>query len=184
MSNSIELNNKRNKFLLVIITSMQIEMDDFIRRVASEECYEVLIYKWSNQLYEKGTTTDYAIRVIHKARRLVLMTKTYHQNRYTTNLTLEKLLTMMNEHPKYNKLDPEAKLIVQKKVAEMFNNNARIEAIEEVLEKINPNVSVDKQMNQVAFIRITVNKIMSAVRKWNLNEYWENRRKRNLKNNN
>ncbi|WP_027392958.1 hypothetical protein [Aquimarina latercula] len=175
MTDRIELDNEQNKFILAIIKSMQIEMDDFMWRVANEECYESQIYKWAIQLYEKGTSTDYAIRVIHKARRLVLITKTYHQNRYTTSLTLEKLFTTMNEHSNYNKLDSETKRIVQNKIMEMFNHNARIEAIEQVLEKINPNVSVNKQKNQVLFIKVTVNRIMNAIRKWNLTEYWQNR---------
>ncbi len=178
MIEDIEFNNDRNRFLTAIIKSIQLEMDDFMTRVANKDCYESLIYKWAIRLFEKGTTTDYAISVIHRARRFVLINKTDNSYKLAPNLTLEKILIMLKEHPKYNKLDTDAKIIVQKKVAEMFNNNARIEAIEEVLEKINPNVSVNKQKNQVAFIKITANRIMNAIRKWNLTEYWQNRSKK------
>ena len=82
---------------------------------------------------------------------------------------------MLNDHPKYNKLDNDSKLLVQRKVAKLFNNNANIEIIEEVLEKINPNVTVDAEKNQVTLIRVTANRIMNAIRKWNLNEYWQNK---------
>lgn len=182
MNDEIELTNNRNKFILAIITSLQIEMDDFMERVANEECYESLIYNWGIRLFEKGTTTIYAIKVIHRARRFVLITKSSNNYVKTLDLTLEKTLIMLKEHPKYQKLDTESKLIVQKKVAELFNNNARMEAIEEVLEQMNPNVFVDKQKNQVAFIKVTANRIMNAIRKWNLNDYWRNKRKKKPQN--
>lgn len=178
MMNNLELDNRRNKFLLAIIKSIQIEMDDFMTHVANKDCYESLIYKWAISLFEKGTTTDYAINVIHRARRFVLINKTYNHYEPTTDVALDKILTMLNEHPNYNKLDSDTKCIVQKKIMEMFNHNARIEAIEQVLEKINPNVSVDREKNQVLFIKVTANRIMNAVRKWNLTEYWQNRSKK------
>lgn len=178
MIENVEYNNDRNRFLTTIIKSIQIEMDDFMARVTNKDCYESLIYKWAIRLFEKGTTTDYAISVIHRARRFVLINKTYNHYEATTDVALDKILAMLNEHPNYNKLDSETKHIVQKKIMEMFNHNARIEAIEQVLEKINPNVSIDKEKNQVLFIKVTANRIMNAVRKWNLTEYWQNRSKK------
>ncbi len=179
MTKNINLNKNRNQFLTTIIKSIQIEMDDFMTRVANKDCYESLIYKWAIRLFDKGTTTDYAISVIHRARRFVLINKTYNNFlKPTTNVALDKILTMLKEHPNYNRLDAERKRIVQKKIMEMFNHNARIEAIEQVLKKMNPKVSVDREKNQVLFIKVTANRIMNAIRKWNLTEYWQNRSKR------
>ncbi len=177
MTENIELSKNRNRYLLAIIQSIQIEMDDFMRRVANKECYEMMIHEWAIRLFERGVSTDRAIHIIHRARRFVLIYKTKNHYPPTPPVTLEKILTMLNEHPKYNQLNDQAKLTVQKKIAEMFNNNARIEAIEEVLEDINPHIRVNSEQNEVTFVKITIQKILNAIRKWNLTEYWRNRRK-------
>ncbi len=177
MTENVKLNNSRNRFILAIIRSIQLEMDDFMRRVANKECYEMMIHEWAIRLFERGVSTDHAINIIHRARRFVLIYKTKNNYPPTPPVTLERILTMLNEHPKYNELNDQAKLIVQKKIAEMFNNNARIEAIEEVLENINPHIQVDSEQNEVTFVRMTIQKILNAIRKWNLTEYWQSKKR-------
>lgn len=176
MTENIKLSNSRNRFLIAIIESVQIEMDEFTRRVANKECYEMMIHEWAIRLFEKGVPINYAVNVIHRARRSVLLYKTKTVYLSATPVTLEKILTMLNDYPKYNELNDQAKLIVQKKIAALFNNNARMEAIEEVLEQINPHMDVNAEQNRVTFVRMTINRIMSAIRKWNLTAYWQNRR--------
>lgn len=177
MNKNLKLDRKRNLFLLPIINSVQIEMDEFLERVSNRECYETMIYRWSLKLFEKDVSADYAINVIHRARRYVLIYKSKNVYPPSSPVTLEKILTMLNEYPQYNELNDQAKLIVQKKIAEMFNNNTRIEAIEEVLEKINPHIEVNTEQNRVTFVRMTIDRIMNAIRNRNLTEYWKNRRK-------
>ncbi|TSE04377.1 hypothetical protein [Aquimarina algiphila] len=165
MTENLELNNRRNRFIATIIQSIQIEMDEFMMRVANKECYESMIHRWTVRLFEKGFSSDQAIEVIHRARRFVLMNKDTYSTGFQPDLTFETILAMLNEHPKYNELDKAAKLIVQKKVSEMFNNNARIEAIEEVLEAINVDINIT--------IHVIGDKVMKLVRKWNPINFWK-----------
>ncbi|WP_281989336.1 hypothetical protein [Aquimarina aggregata] len=79
----------------------------------------------------------------------------------------------MNERTKYNELDYDTKRMVQEKMNKLFNHTARHEAIKQVLETINPIVNVTK----LTFTQMTIEHMMSEIRKWNLTEYWMNKAK-------
>lgn len=170
---------RRNQFLTEIIPYVQVEKGDFLQRVANQECYETTIYDWIMRLFDKDTSLDDAISIIHRARRFVLIYKTHHPFDYHLDITLENIHAMLSEYPKYNQLPLDKKKIVQHKIAEKFDHKARMEAIEQVLEDMNPEVKLELENNQISILQITLLRILDGIRKWNLTEYWQKKKTTN-----
>lgn len=165
MTENVELNIRRNQFLAPIIQSIQLEMDEFMIRVANQECHEVMMYRWAIRLFEKGVSSDYAISVIHRARRFVLINKTNKYPPKQPMQTLQKILVLLKQHPKYIALDDHAKTIVQNDVIEaVLNSDHRIEAIEEALE----------EREERNIINVLGNRVMNLARKWGLTRNGKN----------
>ncbi len=169
---------QRNLFLAEIVPYVQIEKNDFIERVAKRECYEWTIYRWIMRLFDKGTPIDEAITIIHRTRRMVLIHRTRNAYEAHSDISNENLHKMLSQYPKYNQLSPNQKKQVQEKIAARFNHMARFEAIEQVLEEMNPEVKREKETEDLSILKVTANRIMDMVRQWNLTEYWE-KKKRN-----
>jgi hypothetical protein len=154
-----------------------VEKDEFLQRVANQECYETTIYEWAMRLFDKGTSLDDAITIIHRARRFILIYKTRHPFDYHIDITIENIHAMLSEYPKYNQLPPDRKKIVQQKIAKKFDHKARIEVIEQILEDMHLKVKWEKENNHISLLKITVQHIMDSIRKWNMTDYWQNKRK-------
>lgn len=127
---------QRNHFLAEIIQYIQVEKGEFMQRVANQECYETTIHNWAIRLFEKGTSLDDAITIIHRARRFILIYSTRHTFDYHMDMTIENIHTMLSEYPDYNKLPPDKKQTAQQSIAEKFDQKARHKAIEQVLRKM------------------------------------------------
>ncbi|WP_281989335.1 hypothetical protein [Aquimarina aggregata] len=165
----------RNQFLTPIIQSVQLEMDEFMMRVANQECHEVMMYRWAIRLFERGTSSDYAINVIHRARRFVLINKTDKYPPKQPIELLQKISEILNQHPKYIALDDHAKTIVQNDIIEaVLSDDPRIEEIEEALEANNFNLYIEEEYKALTTIRMLASKVMNLVRKCRLLRYWKN----------
>lgn len=180
-SQTIETNSKRNEFLSYIVISLQMRTDEFMNAVLSqdapEKCYEKLIYKWILKLFNKGKTKEEALRIIHKARIFIMIRKS--QYKYTSPeyfKNLQDLLVMLNSNSEYKKLNPEEKLIVQKKIEELTNTNSAKEIITQALESIDPIVKVEKDNNKIFINRGTLDRIKHTIKKINLKNYWKQRK--------
>ncbi|OED45711.1 hypothetical protein AB832_01285 [Flavobacteriaceae bacterium (ex Bugula neritina AB1)] len=181
--NHSEFNKKRNQFLAEIIPYVQIEKDDFLQRVANEECYEKTVYNWAIRLFDKGTSIENAITIVHRTRRIMLIHRTHNPFDYELDLTIENIHTMLSEYHTYNQLPPEKQQIVQEKIAKQFDHKARLEAIEEVLEDMNPEIKLEKESEKIKILQVTLQRIMDNIRKWNLTAYWQNKQKKAPKEN-
>ncbi|WP_271729892.1 hypothetical protein [Aquimarina algiphila] len=166
MTENKELNKGRNEFLAPIIQSIQLEMGEFMMRVANKECHEIMIYRWAIRLFERGTSSDYAISVIHRARRFVLINKTDKHSPKQPLRTLQKISEILNRHPKYIKLDDHAKTNVQNDIIEaVLSNDPRIKAVEEAL---NLNLDIEAEDKALSIIYTITNKMMNILRKCKL----------------
>ncbi|WP_271784936.1 hypothetical protein [Aquimarina algiphila] len=175
MTENVELNKRRNEFLAPIIQFIQLEMDEFMMCVANKECHEMMIYRWAIRLFERGASSDYAIGVIHRARRFVLINKA---DKYTPKRpirTLQKISEILNQHPKYIKLDDHAKTIVQNDIIEaVLSNDPRIKPVEEALQTTNFKLDTEAEDNTLTIIHVLASKVMNIVRKIELTRYWKN----------
>ena len=79
------MKSNQNQFILSIIQSIQIEVDDFTQRVANKECYELMIYRWSMRLFLKGLSSKQAIKIIHRARNFILLHRVKNSSIYKAN---------------------------------------------------------------------------------------------------
>ncbi len=171
MTENVELNKKRNEFLAPIIESIQLEIDEFMIRIANKECHEMMIYRWAIRLFERGTSSDYAIGVIHRARRFVLINKTDKYPPKQPLRTLQKISEILNHHPKYIALDDYAKTIVQNDIIEaVLNDNPRIKAVEEALQTKNFNLDIEVEHKPLTIIHVLATKVMNFARKCRLKQ--------------
>lgn len=170
MSHS-ELDNRRNQFLSEIIQHVQVEKGEFFQRIANQECYETTIYNWAIRLYEKGTSLDDTIAIIHRARRFILMYSTRHTFDYQMDMTIENIHSMLSEYPEYNELSPDKKKIAQQNIVDKFNYKARLEAIEQVLKKIHNEERLGLDDNQMNTFKATLLSVIASIRKWKCNGY-------------
>lgn len=153
MMENLELKDDWHRFLNTILNSIQTEKEDFMIRVANRNCYESLIYRWAIRLFEKGVTSKYAINVIHRARKFVLLNKKDSTIKQIPRATLNKILITLHEHPNYCKLDSKKKFMVHERIIQMFCYNFNIEAIEEMLLQLNHDALVDKKTNKFFWLR-------------------------------
>ncbi len=67
-----KLDIKRNKFIATIISSIQMDVDEFIQNLANGENYETTIYQLSINLFDEGKSLKEAIDIILQRRALVI----------------------------------------------------------------------------------------------------------------
>ncbi|WP_152538619.1 hypothetical protein [Aquimarina macrocephali] len=91
-------------------------------RVANQDCYEMMIYKWAMRLFEKDVSSDHAIDVIHRTRRYVLINKKHHPTPQGDDALLNEMLNVLHEHSNYNQLNDHHKVMIQKTVIEVLND--------------------------------------------------------------
>ncbi|WP_143273637.1 hypothetical protein [Aquimarina sp. MAR_2010_214] len=152
---------------------VEVEKDEFLQRVANKECYELTIYNWTMRLFDKGTSIEDAIHLIHRARRFVLINRTYRSFSYPVDISIENIHTMLNEYPKYNQLSSNKKQIVQQKIAEKFDQKARLEAIEQVLKKMHLEGRLEPDNNKRGIFTATLLRFKDSIMKWKCIEYWQ-----------
>lgn len=164
MIEKINTNQHHNQFLNAIVQSIQIDIDEFTNRVENNECYETMIYRWSIKLFEKGISINLAIRIIHRARRYVLLYQTKNDESSTFGLTPERILALLIENQKYNGLNNKKKQLVQKRTMELFHKNEQTNIIEEILATINTDIALEPKRNKESFIPNSQNRIMEFIR--------------------
>ncbi|WP_024773082.1 hypothetical protein [Aquimarina macrocephali] len=177
MNENIELNKRKSQFLFEIIQYVQVEKDEFLQRVANQECYETIIYNWAIRLFEKGTSLDDAITIIHRARRFILMYSTRHTFDYHMDMTIENIHSMLSEYPEYNALPSDKKQIVQQNIVEKFDQKARLEAIEQVLKKMHLEGRLEPDDNEKSTFKAVLLRIITSIRKWKRIGYWQHKKK-------
>ncbi len=68
--NQSELDNRYNEYLIYIIQSLHMKVDEFMESIVRQEtCYEKIIYQWAIKLFKKGMSEDKALQIIYRVRR-------------------------------------------------------------------------------------------------------------------
>ncbi|PKV50239.1 hypothetical protein ATE84_2294 [Aquimarina sp. MAR_2010_214] len=68
--NHSELDKRRNEYLVFIIQSLNMKVDEFMESIVKKEtCYEKIIYQWVIRLFKKGLSKDKALQIIYWIRR-------------------------------------------------------------------------------------------------------------------
>lgn len=64
-------------YMLVILKAMSLEPELFFEYVGEGRAYEAQINNWIKELYDKGKTTDEAIRFIYSSLRQIMIDRNY-----------------------------------------------------------------------------------------------------------
>ncbi|WP_438710330.1 hypothetical protein ACSTS3_15045 [Aquimarina muelleri] len=161
MIENSDLDKQRNVFLLAIVESVQMEIDEFLNRVAHHECYESMIYRWAIRLFYKGISVADAIHIIHRTRLFVLVNRNYLYNQKPI-IPFEKILDTLENHKIYKQLSEDEKMVQQRKIEALFNKNAPSEMIEQMLENMSPKLSKKKTDKTC---------IKQMISQWDLSQY-------------
>lgn len=65
--------NSKHQYMSDILKMLHLKMDIFIYNLAHHTPYEMILYRWINKLYTKGTSIDESIQLIYKARNILLL---------------------------------------------------------------------------------------------------------------
>ncbi|PKV52037.1 hypothetical protein ATE84_4138 [Aquimarina sp. MAR_2010_214] len=67
--------NSKYRFMSDILKTLHLKTDIFMYNLAHHTPYEMILYRWINKLYTKGTSSEEAIQLIYKARNILLLTQ-------------------------------------------------------------------------------------------------------------
>ncbi len=65
--------NKKSKFIVDIIQSLHMKLDEFMYNLVHHSPYEMILYIWILKLYKRDKSRKDAIQLIYKARNLLLL---------------------------------------------------------------------------------------------------------------
>ncbi|QKX04154.1 hypothetical protein HN014_04270 [Aquimarina sp. TRL1] len=125
----------QNKYLIFIVNSLHMDITSFMHNLSYGDTYEVLIYRWTNKLYNKGISKEQALKIIYRARCFALPKYPIKKNNTPkSSQSLPELLLNLHTHPTYNRLSNQTKKQVIKKMETVYNSNQPF-AIDRLLEK-------------------------------------------------
>lgn len=110
---------RRNKFIAAIISSIQMNVNDFIQNLANGENYETTIYQLSINLFDEGKSLKEAIDIILQ-RRVIATLKpskiSKDHNTITTSRIHQKVMSRLRLQSTYFKLTNWQKKRIQSKI--------------------------------------------------------------------
>lgn len=70
----IEEDGQHYQFILDVLKALHLDSPIFFKDLANDAPYEIQIYQWIDKLFRQGKTLNDTIQLIHRVRRLYILT--------------------------------------------------------------------------------------------------------------
>ncbi len=110
---------KRSKYITTIISSVQMNVDDFMQNLGNGENYENTIYQWAITLFDEGKSLKEAINIILQRRELVVLNSMKipeNQDTAVVSRLHQKVMKGLSIHPVYFNLNNSQKKSIKNKI--------------------------------------------------------------------
>ncbi len=146
----LKLATQRNDYVSSILTSLHIEISDFIKSILRPEGnYERQLHEWILQLYRKGKTKEQAVEIIYETRRYFLTRKdpiAFILSSPTDSLQ-KILIHRLESNLKYRQLRPLNQFIVQERIIQLMQMENAIDIVKQVQHSNHPLSEIEKINN-------------------------------------